>query len=138
MKDLVNFTFCISTKPSSQKRVCAYKQVQKCYQSQEFYTFVTFVGHWIKYQHDEQQTKQRSNFISSPSQRHLPGKMWQDRHPANQYLKFLIGAQLLYNVVLVSTVQQSESAICVYIPFFWTSFLFKLPQSIKQRSCATQ
>ena len=35
---------------------------------------------------------------------------------------FLIftGVQLLYNIVLVSTVQQSESAICIPIsPLFW-------------------
>ena len=35
---------------------------------------------------------------------------------------FLIGVQLLYNVVLVSAVQQSESAICIHIsPPSWTS-----------------
>ena len=41
-----------------------------------------------------------------------------------------IGLQLLYNVVLVSTVQQSELAVCVHItPLFWLSFLFRSPQS---------
>ena len=37
------------------------------------------------------------------------------------YLFFLIGVQLLYNVVLVSAVQQSESAVCIHIsPLSWT------------------
>ena len=43
---------------------------------------------------------------------------------------YFIGLQLLYNVVLVSTVQQSELAVCVHItPLFWLSFLFRSPQS---------
>ena len=29
---------------------------------------------------------------------------------------FFVGVELLYNVVLVSAVQQSESAICTYMP----------------------
>ena len=37
---------------------------------------------------------------------------------------FLTGVQLLYNVVLVSVVQQSQSAICIHIcPLFWISYL---------------
>ena len=37
---------------------------------------------------------------------------------------------LLYNVVLVSAVQQSESAIRIHIsPLFWISFPFRSPQS---------
>ena len=37
---------------------------------------------------------------------------------------YLIGVQLLYNVVLVSAVQRSESALCIHIsPPAWTSFL---------------
>ena len=49
---------------------------------------------------------------------------------------FFIGVQLLYNVVLVSTVQQSASAICIHIfPLFWISFPFKLLQNIP---CAIQ
>ena len=36
---------------------------------------------------------------------------------------FFVGVQLLYNVVLVSTVQQHKSTVCIYIsPRFWTSF----------------
>ena len=39
---------------------------------------------------------------------------------------------MLYNVVLVSTVQQSESAIHTHIfPLFWISFPFRSPQSIE-------
>ena len=35
---------------------------------------------------------------------------------------FLVGVQLVYNIVLVSTVQQHESAICIHIsPFSWAS-----------------
>ena len=39
--------------------------------------------------------------------------------------KIFIGVQLLYNVVLGSTVQQSESAICIHISplFFFFNFL---------------
>ena len=48
---------------------------------------------------------------------------------------FLIGVQLFYNVVLVSTVQRSESAICIHIsPLFWISFPFKSSQNIEQSS----
>ena len=44
--------------------------------------------------------------------------------------KIFIGVYLLYNVVLVSTVQQSESAIRIHIaPLFWISFPFRSPQS---------
>ena len=36
---------------------------------------------------------------------------------------FFVGVQLLYNVVLLSTVQQHKSTVCIYIsPRFWTSF----------------
>ena len=45
---------------------------------------------------------------------------------------FLIffGVELLYNIVLVSTVQQSESAIYIHIsPLFWISFAFRSPES---------
>ena len=46
-----------------------------------------------------------------------------------------IGLQLLYNVVLVSTVQLSESAIRIHISsLFWISFSFRSPQSIEQSS----
>ena len=50
------------------------------------------------------------------------------------FLSFLflifIAVQLLYNVVLVSAVQQSESAVRIHIaPVFWISFTFRSPQS---------
>ena len=47
------------------------------------------------------------------------------------YFKLIfIGVHLLYNVVLVSTTQQSESAICIHIsPHLGISFPFRLPQS---------
>ena len=55
---------------------------------------------------------------------------------------YFIGMQLLYNVVLVSIVQQSELAILIYIyivPRFWISFTFRSPQSIKYIApCAIQ
>ena len=48
---------------------------------------------------------------------------------------FFIGVQLLYNVVLISTVQQSESAICIHISsLFWISFPFRSPQRTEQSS----
>ena len=48
---------------------------------------------------------------------------------------FLIGVQLLYNVVLVSAVQHSESAICTHISsLFWISIPFRSPQSTEQSS----
>ena len=38
--------------------------------------------------------------------------------------------QLLFNVMLVSTVQQSESALRIHTsPLFWISFPFRSPQS---------
>ena len=44
-----------------------------------------------------------------------------------------IGAQLLYNVVLVSPVQQSKSVVCIHIfPLFQISFPFRSPQSTEQ------
>ena len=37
---------------------------------------------------------------------------------------------MLYNVVFISAVQQSESVICIHIfPLFWISFPFRSPQS---------
>ena len=45
-----------------------------------------------------------------------------------------IGVQLLYNIVLVSVVQKSKSAIGMYTyisPLFWISFPFRSPQSIE-------
>ena len=43
---------------------------------------------------------------------------------------FFIGAWFLHNVLLVSTVQQNESAIHICIsPPFWISFPFRPPQS---------
>ena len=46
------------------------------------------------------------------------------------YLKLIfIGVELLYNVVLVSAVQQSESAISIHLsPLVWISFPFRSPQ----------
>ena len=48
------------------------------------------------------------------------------------FLLNFIDEQLLYNVVLVSAVQQSESAICsIHIfPYFWISFPFCSLQNI--------
>ena len=41
-----------------------------------------------------------------------------------------IGVQLLYNIVLVTAVQQSDSATHIHAsPLFWTSFPFRSPQS---------
>ena len=55
--------------------------------------------------------------------------LWKkDRSSAN--LKKIIGVSLLYNVVLISTVQQSESAMRVHIfPPVCISFPFKASQS---------
>ena len=51
------------------------------------------------------------------------------------FKKIFIGVQLLYNVVLVSTVQQSLSAIRIHIsPLFWISFPFRSAQTIEQSS----
>ena len=42
---------------------------------------------------------------------------------------------MVYNVMLVSAVQQNESTIHIQIsPLFWISFPFRLPKSIKQSS----
>ena len=50
------------------------------------------------------------------------------------YSKY-IRVQLLYNVVLVPTVQQSESAIRIHIsPVFWISFPFRSPTEPEQSS----
>ena len=46
---------------------------------------------------------------------------------------FLIGVYLLYKVALVSTVQQSKSAICAHLsPLFCISFPFRSPPSTEQ------
>ena len=51
------------------------------------------------------------------------------------FLLIFIGVQLLHNVVLVSSVQQSESAICIHISLpFWISFPFRSPKSTEQSS----
>ena len=51
------------------------------------------------------------------------------------FLLIFIGVQLLYNVVLVSAVQPSESVIHIHIsPLFWISFPFRSPQSTEQSS----
>ena len=47
---------------------------------------------------------------------------------------------MLYNVVLISTVQRDESAVCTYSLCFWTSFPFGSPRSwriIDAQSCVT-
>ena len=50
-------------------------------------------------------------------------------------LLIFIGVQLLYNIVLVSTVQQSESAICIHIStLFQIPFPYRSLQSIEQSS----
>ena len=50
-----------------------------------------------------------------------------------------MGVQLLYKVILVSTAQQSNSAVGIHIsPLFWISFPFRSPQSTEQSSlCCT-
>ena len=49
------------------------------------------------------------------------------------FKKIFIGIQFLYNVVLVSGVQKSESAECIHIStLFWISFPFRSPQCIEQ------
>ena len=46
-----------------------------------------------------------------------------------------IGVWLLYSVVVVSAVQQSESSPHMHIfPLFWIYFTFSLPQSIELSS----
>ena len=48
---------------------------------------------------------------------------------------YFIGVQLLYNVVLVSAIQQSESATRIHIsPLPWISFPFRSPESTEQSS----
>ena len=45
---------------------------------------------------------------------------------------------LLYHVVLLSAVQKSETAICLYIsPLFWISFPFRSSQTWTMVACAT-
>ena len=45
----------------------------------------------------------------------------------------------LYDLVPLSTVQQSESAVHVHMsPLFWNSFPFRSPQSIKHSPCTLQ
>ena len=49
-----------------------------------------------------------------------------EKRQNNLFLKIFIGVELLYNIVLVYTVQQSESAIRIHIsPLFWISFSFR-------------
>ena len=51
--------------------------------------------------------------------------------------KKCIGAQLLYSVVLVSTVPRNEPAVCAHVsPPFGASFPSRSPRSAKQSGCA--
>ena len=81
--------------------------------------------------------KRRSSKASSP-----PGFWCPAFSPSQESCIFQLifnGVQLLYNVVLDSAKQQSESAIHIHISTpFWTSFPFGPPQSIKQSPCAKQ
>ena len=65
-------------------------------------------------------------------------RSWTQKAPSNYqcrvgiwellgFLNFLIGVKLLYNVVLVTAIQQCESAICIYVhlPSFLDSQEFK-------------
>ena len=56
--------------------------------------------------------------------------------PPTFYIKlFFIRVQLLYNIVLVSIVQQNEITVCSHIsPLFWISFPFRSPRSTVQNS----
>ena len=58
------------------------------------------------------------------------------RGPFFLFLLISMELELMYNVTLVSTAQQSDSAIHTYTTLFWTSFLFRSPQSIEQSSLA--
>ena len=50
----------------------------------------------------------------------------------------LFGVYLIYGVMLVSAVKQSESVTHIHTPLFWTSSPFRSPQSIGQSSlCKT-
>ena len=50
----------------------------------------------------------------------------------------LFGVYLIYGVMLVSAVKQSESVTRIHTPLFWTSSPFRSPQSIGQSSlCKT-
>ena len=54
------------------------------------------------------------------------------RSPIFLSLIIFIGVQLLYNIVLVSTVQQSESATYIRIcPLFWISFPSRSPENTR-------
>ena len=56
-----------------------------------------------------------------------------NEHSGLIFLLIFIAVELLYDVVLLSSVQQSESAVCIHIsPCFWISFPFRPPQSIEQ------
>ena len=87
--------------------------------------------------------------VSSPTQSNI--KLF---HPSlDLYKKIFIGVELLHNVLLVSAVQRSESAICIPVPSLLDlpptpppfhpsrssqsteiSFSFRSPQSIEQSS----
>ena len=46
---------------------------------------------------------------------------------------------MLYNVVLASTVQQSDSPMCLHVsPLFWVSFSFRSPRTLTLVACDTQ
>ncbi|CAI9172259.1 unnamed protein product [Rangifer tarandus platyrhynchus] len=54
-----------------------------------------------------------------------------DEHSGRiSFLLISIAVELLYDVVLLSAVQQSESSVCIHVsPCCWTSFPFRPPQS---------
>ena len=60
----------------------------------------------------------------------LRSLLWENREASRFFLINFLREWLLYNVVLVSTVPQNESAIHIHIsPLFWISFPFRSPHS---------
>ena len=74
---------------------------------------------------------QSTSFLSAPGHTSVGVLLTEHENKSRQSFSFFfklifIRVELLYNVVLVSAVQQSESAIRIHIsPLFWISFPFR-------------
>ena len=76
-----------------------------------------------------------------PAMLHTGGPfLWGYPQKLSAFLKLIfIGVQLLYNVMLVSALQKTESDIHIHIsPLFWISFPFRSPQNTEYSSHAIQ
>ena len=103
---------------------------------QEFYGCQSHLGEFIHLIHFEfifvYGVRKCSNFILSHVAVQLSQAHLLKRPSFLHFIFFFIEIQLIYNVVLVSSVQQRDSVIHIYIyTFFYILFHYKLLQDIQ-------